>query len=184
MVDMAREEHLIRTRTSLALVVVLVCFAAGHLLLPRAFVFPGDVANRLAFAAQAAAFVLSCLLVAIGMVSTGRRRSRDDIAGAAAGPPSPVLATKVAFLQNTLEQSVLACGAFLAFAAVVDGAWLALLPVAAVLFCVGRVLFYRGYPSGAGGRAFGMALTLLPGALLLLAVLVVVVLRMAASVLA
>lgn len=146
MVDMAREEHLVRTRTTLALMVALACFSAGHLLLPRVFPFPGDVAQRLALAVQAAAFMLSCLLVAVGMVSIGRRCSRGDIAGAAAGPPSPAIAVKVAFQQNTLEQSVLACGAFLSFAAVAEGAWLALLPVAAAVFCGRRLLFFGDTP--------------------------------------
>jgi hypothetical protein len=168
MMDLAREEHLIRIRSTLALIVVLAGFAAGYALLPRVFAFPDALSARLALAAQSGAFVLLCLLVAVGMVSTGRRRSADDIGGAAGAPPGPALAVKAAFLQNTLEQSVLACGAFLAFAAAVGGAWLALLPVAAVLFCVGRVSFYAGYPAGAGARAFGMALTLLPGASLLL----------------
>jgi hypothetical protein len=168
MVDLAREERLIRVRSTLALAIVLAGFALGHLLLPRVFTFPEALAERLAMAAQAGAFVLLCLLVAVGMVSFGRRRSPDDIGGAAAGPPSPALAVKAAFLQNTLEQSVLACGAFFAFAAVATGAALALLPVAALLFCLGRALFWRGYPAGAGARALGMALTLLPGALLLL----------------
>ena len=31
-----------------------------------------------------------------------------------------------------------------------------------ILFAVGRVAFLRGYPGGAGTRAFGMALTALP----------------------
>ncbi len=167
MVDIDREEHLIRVRTSAALVLTLGCFGLGHLALPRYFAFPGPLADRLAFAAQANAFILLCLLVGIGLVSIGRRRSPADIGGAAAGPPSPRLAIKSAFLQNTLEQAVLTWGAFFAFAAVVDGALLALVPVSVVLFCGGRVLFYRGYPSGAGARAFGMALTLLPGTLLL-----------------
>lgn len=184
MVDMTREEHLIRVRSTLALAVVLAGFAAGYALLPRVFAFPEALSARLALAAQSGAFVLLCLLVAVGLVSHGRRKSPDDIAGAAAASPSRVLAVKAAFLQNTLEQSVLACGAFLAFAAVGDGAWLALLPVAAVLFCLGRALFYAGYPGGAGARAFGMALTLLPGALLLLFSAVVAVWRVVDAILA
>lgn len=168
MVDLAREERLIRVRTTLALAIVLACFALGYVLLPRVFAFPESLAGRMAMAAQAGAFVLLCLLVAVGMVSFGRRQSADDIGGAAAGPPSPALAVKAAFLQNTLEQAVLAGGAFFAFAAVATGADMALLPVAAMLFCTGRVLFWLGYPRGAGARAPGMAMTLLPGALLLL----------------
>jgi hypothetical protein len=78
------------------------------------------------------------LMVAILMVSTGRRFSAADIGGQAAGPPSEKLAIKAAFLQNTLEQAVIAAGFFFALAAVADGAWLALLPVSAALFVVGK----------------------------------------------
>lgn len=43
--------------------------------------------------------------------------------------------------------------------------WLALLPVAAGLFVVELVLFYRGYPRGAQGRSLGVGLTMIPAAL-------------------
>lgn len=178
MVDMAREEHLIRVRTSLALAVTFACFALARLALPRWYAFPETLPERFALAAQAGAFFLLCVLLGVGMVSFGRRRSPEDIGGAAAGPPSPRLAVKSAFLQNTLEQAVIAGGACFAFAAVTGGDWLALVPASVALFCVGRLLFYRGYPAGAGGRAFGMALTLLPGALLLLHAVVVIAWRL------
>ena len=101
------------------------------------------------------------------MVSTARRTSPEDIGGAAAGPPSEKLAIKAAFLQNTLEQSVVAIVTIIAFATLVTGSGLALVPAAVIMFVIGRVLFYRGYPGGAGARAFGMGLTLMPSALLL-----------------
>lgn len=168
MVDMDKEERLIRWRTAIALVMTLAAFGAGFLVLPQFYQFPFQTSARLALAAQAGAFVLFCLLVAVMMVSLGRRQSADDIGGAANGPPSPQLAVRAAFLQNTLEQAVLTCGAMLAFAAIAEGEWLALLPVTTILFGIGRVLFYQGYAKGACGRALGMGLTLLPGALLLL----------------
>ena len=167
MVDMAREERGIRRGTSAAFIVVLSGFAGGYGLLPRLFGFPEQLAERLAFAALCAGPVALVLLVAVFMVSTTRRFSPEDIGGAAAGPPSPRLALKAAFLQNTLEQAVITCIAMLAFAAVFAGAWLALVAVTSGLFVLGRVLFYRGYPGGAGARALGMGLTLLPGTLLL-----------------
>ena len=171
MVDMAREERGIRRGTSAAFIVVLSGFAGGYGLLPRLFGFPEQLAERLAFAALCAGPVALVLLVAVFMVSTTRRFSPEDIGGAAAGPPSPRLALKAAFLQNTLEQAVITCIAMLAFAAVFAGAWLALVAVTSGLFVLGRVLFYRGYPGGASARAFGMGLTLLPGSILLVVAL-------------
>lgn len=84
-----------------------------------------------------------------------------DIGGAAQGAPSPALAVKVAFLQNTLEQSFLGVGAHLLLGSVAEGRWLGLLIVSPVLFAIGRVSFYRCYSRGAGARAFGMATTAL-----------------------
>jgi hypothetical protein len=119
----------------------------------------------MAFAAAFWAAPCLVLLVAIMMVSTTRRFSPEDIGGQAAGPPSDRLAIRAAFLQDTLEQTVLAGGFYLALSAVAGGAWLALIPASVGLFVVGRVLFYARYHLGAHGRSLGMALTMMPSVL-------------------
>ncbi|MCC5962753.1 MAG: MAPEG family protein [Rhodobacteraceae bacterium] len=164
-VDMAAEERAIRRDTTIATIVTLAGFTAAFWLGPALADLPVEVADQLAFAALCVAVPGVVLLVAIMMVSTTRRFSPEDIGGQAAGPPSDRLAIKAAFLQNTLEQTVLATGFYFALAAVAGGAWLALLPVAAGLFVVGRVLFYIGYRGGAQGRSLGMGLTMMPAAL-------------------
>jgi uncharacterized membrane protein len=164
-IDMAAEESAIRRDTSIATAMTLAGFATAFWLGPGLADLPEDVADRMAFAAMVFAVPGFVLLVAIVMVSTTRRFSAEDIGGQAAGPPSEWLAIKAAFLQNTLEQTVLAAGFYFALAAVAEGAWLALLPVAAGLFVIGRVLFYLGYPRGAQGRSLGMGLTMMPAAL-------------------
>jgi hypothetical protein len=68
-----------------------------------------------------------------------------------------------AFLQNTLEQAFITVVAILALATVGGEAALAYVIATVVLFSLGRVTFLRGYPHGAGGRAFGIAMTVLPG---------------------
>lgn len=161
-VDMAAEERAIRRDTSIALVLTVAAFLAAFRFLPAAVELPEDRADALGFAALAWAVPAFVLMVAILMVSTGRRLSAADIGGQAAGPPSEKLAVKSAFLQNTLEQTVLAAGFYFALAAVAGGAWLALLPVAAAFFVIGRALFYLGYERGAQGRSLGMSLTMLP----------------------
>jgi uncharacterized membrane protein YecN with MAPEG domain len=50
-----------------------------------------------------------------------------------------------------------------------------LVPMAALLFVVGRISFFAGYAHGAPSRAFGFALTFYPTALMLVATLVVAV---------
>jgi uncharacterized membrane protein YecN with MAPEG domain len=171
-IDMAEAERAIRRAGTIALFVTLAAAAAGYLLLPRLFEFPTQLAERLAFAVQASALVLFVVLVAVGMVSTARRKSPEDIGGSAAGPPSEGLAIYAAFLQNTLEQAVLAVGLYLAMATLVQGPWLSLIVVGVVLFVIGRVAFLRGYPKGARGRALGMTLTMMPTILGYVAVIV------------
>lgn len=163
-IDMAAEERAIRRDTTIALAVTAAAFLGAYRLLPGLVDMPSGPAEQLGFAALCWAVPCLVLMAAILMVSTGRRFSAADIGGQAAGPPSERLAIKAAFLQNTLEQTVLAAGFFFALAAISGGAWLALLPAAALLFVLGRVLFYLGYERGAKGRSLGMALTMLPSA--------------------
>lgn len=159
---MARAERAIRRAGLLALAATVLAGIAGLALLPLAFAFPTGLPERLAFAVQASAFVLVWVLAGVLMVSTARRRSPEDIGGSAAGPPSARLAIRVAFLQNTLEQAVLAVGLYLAVATLDGGRWLPLIVAAVGLFALGRVLFLRGYARGVTGRALGMALTMMP----------------------
>jgi len=176
-IDMARAEAHIRVTGTLSLVLFVVVAGLIQLGLSPLVTFPEALAERLAFAARTSAVVLFCVVVAIGMVSTGRRRSPEDIGGAAAGPPSDRLAIRAAFLQNTLEQAVVAVGFYFAFATLASGAWLSVLPVSAAFFLIGRVLFLKGYAKGVEGRAWGMSLTMIPVILGYPVVFVLTVLR-------
>jgi hypothetical protein len=164
-IDMVAAERAIRRDTTLATVVALAGYGTAYWILPTITTLPTAPSERLSFAALCWAVPCFVLLVAILMVSTARRFSPEDIGGQAAGPPSDRLAIKAAFLQNTLEQTVLAAGFYFALAAVAGGPWLSLLPVAATLFILGRVLFYIGYDRGVEGRALGMGLTMMPSVL-------------------
>lgn len=177
-IDMAAEERAIRRAGWVALPIVAATSLAGHALLPMMFAFPVDLADRLAFGLRALLFVWLWVLVGVLMVSTGRRHSAEDIGGSAAGPPSARLRIRCAFLQNTLEQAVLAAGAHLALVTLVAGDALALVVVAVVLFALGRISFLRGYARGAGGRALGMMLTMLPTMLVYVLALGLVLARM------
>ncbi len=161
-VNLDDEERAIQRAGTIAFVANVVAFVGAYYGLNYVVDFPTGLSERLAFAAIASVFVLVWVLIGVMMVSTGRRQSAEDIGGSAAGPPSDQLAIKAAFLQNTLEQAVLSVGFFAGLAALAGGPWLALICVAVVFFAVGRILFYRGYPEGAKGRALGMTLTMLP----------------------
>ncbi|EGF93867.1 ribosomal protein L11 [Asticcacaulis biprosthecium C19] len=99
------------------------------------------------------------------MVAHGRRHSPADINGAAFAPPSPKIAIAVAFLQNTLEQAMVAVFVNLALLLTVRDVAVPFVLCAVALFSIGRITFILGYGKGAGGRAFGMVLTVLPSLL-------------------
>ena len=160
--DLAVEQRKIRRAALLAVPFCAAMLAAGYFILPRYAPFPTILAERIAFAIRADTFVLLWVFVGVGMVSRTRRHSAQDIGGALSGPPSQRLAMQLAFLQNTLEQAVMAIGVHLALATQLSGPPLALIVAAVVMFGIGRVTFLIGYPKGAGSRAFGMITTVLP----------------------
>lgn len=130
--------------------------------LPQQFEFPAQMGERLAFAARASLLIVIWVLIGVGTIARLRRKTPQDNAGSAYGPPSEQLRVPLAFLQNTLEQAVLAAFAILALATVEGEAPLAYVVAMVALFAVGRITFRRGYPRGAPGRAFGIVTTLLP----------------------
>lgn len=134
----------------------------GYLVLPGLLQFPIGLPERLVFTLRADLFVFVWVLVGVHLVSRGRYHSAADIGGSGSGPPSPKIAAKVAFLQNTLEQAFMAIGVHLVLATLLPGPAMSLIGVAVFLFGIGRISFYIGYPHGAGGRAFGMVTTVLP----------------------
>lgn len=139
----------------------LVLLGSYHLL-PRYFSFPMDFAGALKLALRANLLLFLWVVFGVRMVARGRFVSAADNRGSAYSRPSPHIAVPVAFLQNTLEQAVIAAGAYLALATFLTGPALALIPGGVLLFAIGRLSFLKGYPRGAGARAFGMVTTALP----------------------
>ncbi|WP_242482515.1 MAPEG family protein [Thiocystis violacea] len=73
-------------------------------------------------------------------------------------------------LQNTLEQFSIALIAYLSWAVAMPAAWMSVIPLAAMTFAIGRILFFAGYKKGAPSRALGFTLTFYPSVLMLLGV--------------
>lgn len=136
--------------------------AAGYALLPRVFSFPQDFEGALKLTLQVDLLVTLWVVIAVRWVARIRFRSAEDMPGAAFAKPSRTIAIPAAFLQNTLEQAVIAVAAHLALATLLIGPQLALIPTAALLFAIGRAAFLAGYAKGAGARAFGMVVTSAP----------------------
>lgn len=180
-IDLKLEVRKIRRAAAWSAGFCLLSAVAGYWLVSRVMSIPEGLAARMAFVLRADLFLIVWVILGIGLVSRGRRRSAADINGAAYAPPSPAIAIHVAFLQNTLEQTIAAVFVHLALSTLIAGPWLALIPVAVFLFSVGRITFLRGYPQGAGARAFGMVTTALPTIIGLVAALVLMVFRLTSS---
>ena len=161
-VDIPTEQRRIRQQAVRSFLLCAVFLGAAIYWLPQWADFPNETGSRIAFALRADIFVTVWVLIAVRLVSRIRFVSAEDNAGAAYSPPSPRLAVRAAFLQNTLEQAFIATVAYLALATVEGEAPLAFIIASVVLFTVGRLTFLRGYPGGAGARAFGMVTTTLP----------------------
>jgi hypothetical protein len=180
MIDLKLEQRKIRSAVLRAFLLCVLIFGLAHRYLPQLVGLPGDtLEQRLAFWAGSSLFLLVWVLVGVGMVSTGRRRSVEDIRGSAYAPPSPRIAVAVAFLQNTLEQTFIAVVAQLALILLLEEQALPLVAASTVLFAIGRVTFLRGYPQGAGARAFGMGLTALTSLFAFVVSVVTIVARLA-----
>ena len=92
---MDRIEHHIRITGSIAMGAFLAVGALAWHLLPLWLTMPSTFEESLRFSIQWSLPILLCLLTAIAMVSTGRRRSAQDVAGSAAGAPSATIAIRV-----------------------------------------------------------------------------------------
>lgn len=125
-----------------------------------------DFAARLAFALRWDLLPVGALLLTVGALARRRFFNPEDIDGGGLTPGTQAARVHQAVLQNTLEQVALALPVHLVWAATMPLRHLAALPVAAVLFGLGRALFWRGYAGGAPARAVGFGLTFYPTVLL------------------
>jgi hypothetical protein len=160
--DLDAEIARVRRQAALSFLFCAPVLGAAVWWLPQQLEFPDEMDERLAFAARASLLIMIWVLYGVGVIARLRRKSAQDTAGSAYGPPTERLRVPLAFLQNTLEQAVLATFAILALATIDGEGPLAFIVGMVVLFAIGRLTFLRGYPRGSPGRAFGMVTTMLP----------------------
>ena len=87
---------------------------------------------------------------------------------------TPEATVRQSIIQNTLEQALLAVVVYLCCAVKLPHERLFALPMAALMFLVGRIAFVVGYKHSSPGRCFGFTLTAMPTILLLAEVLLIV----------
>src|SRR3990170_5790080 len=148
------------------------------LLLPLNILPADEPGARIAWALKWALLPILTLMISIMRVANHRFSSPEDIDGSGLTDGTPHVCVLRAILQNTLEQAVLAVAAYAIWAAAMPYVWLRAIPIAALLFVAGRVLFARGYAQGAPGRATGFGLTAYPTFGMLVTVAIVLALRL------
>ena len=134
-------------------------------------VFIGAYANPFGFAESSSQAdrlgiaILSCIIptvflaFSIGRLAKYRFFSPEDIDGGGLTQGTNRANILQSILQNTLEQTLLATLVYLVWSVVMPATWLSVVPIAAVCFGIGRLLFTIGYAHGAPSRALGFALT-------------------------
>lgn len=156
----SKQKAVLRSVTLAAIVVVAglaLSFAIPLRVLPK-----DDAGARMVWALQWALLPLLVLMVMVMRVANHRFLTPEDIDGSGLTVGSPRVHLLRAVLQNTLEQAVLAVGTYLAAAVVLPHDRLSIIPAAALLFVLGRILFAAGYERGAEGRGLGFGLTAYP----------------------
>jgi len=149
------------------------------LLIPLRALPTDEPAARIAWVSQWALLPILTLMISIMRVANYRFSSPDDIDGSGLTAGSERVLVLRAILQNTLEQAVLTVAAYLIWATVMPHGWLRAIPIAALLFVTGRILFARGYERGAPVRATGFGLTAYPTFGMLVTAAIVLALRAA-----
>jgi len=127
-------------------------------------------APALAHALKWDVLLVVSLTVNIGLLARHRFFTPEDIDGGGLTKGTPHAQVLQSTLQNTLEQTVLGLSIHTIWAVAMPQSWQAAVPAAAILFLVGRVLFWRGYAHGASARALGFALTFYPSVAMLILV--------------
>ena len=102
------------------------------------------------------------LAISIGRVAKHRFFSPEDIDGSALSTGTPQVLVLQSLLQNTFEQTLLAFLTYCAWAVIMPATCLSVIPLAALTFGLGRILFFTGYKNGAPARAIGFTLSFYP----------------------
>nr|WP_297459154.1 MAPEG family protein [uncultured Halomonas sp.] len=145
---------------SLGIFLTLLIAMLGIWLLPD-IAGPFDNASRLALAAKC--LVAPAIMMLLGVIVVGLTRLGSDMLDPTrVNASTQGMRVSLRYLGNTHEQLTLYIANSLALAVLLPAAWLKIVPLYALMFCLGRVLFWVGYRLDPLYRAPGFALTILP----------------------
>jgi hypothetical protein len=126
--------------------------------------------DRLSIAVSSCVIPTVFLGASIGRLAKHRFFTPEDIDGGGLSTGTQQANVLQSLLQNTIEQSLLATLVYFAWSIVMPATWLSVVPIAALSFGVGRLLFFRGYKGGAASRAIGFTLSFYPSIIMLIGI--------------
>jgi len=138
---------------------------------PGGLIPAGGVGERLVATLKWDVLLAVCFVLAIGRLAQHRFFTPADIDGSGLTSGTDRARVMQAVVQNTLEQTLIAVLAHLVWTAATPAGWYAAVPVAVLLFVVGRISFAAGYAGGAPARAYGFGQTFYPSVMLILGAL-------------
>jgi hypothetical protein len=126
------------------------------------------VTERLTIAIQSLLLPVVFLVISVGRLAKHRFFTPEDIDSDGYSQDTERAMILQSILQNTLEQFCIASTVYLAWAVIMPADTASVIPLAAVAFSIGRILFFAGYSRGAASRAFGFTLTFYPSVVMLI----------------
>lgn len=143
------------------------------------FAYPASLtlSDKFSVAFSSCTIPLLFLAIAIGRLAKHRFLTPADIDGGGLSVGSEQARVLQSLLQNTVEQTLFASLVYCAWAAVMPATFLSTVPIAALAFALGRILFFAGYKKGAPSRAIGFTLSFYPSMVMLLAVITTLIWR-------
>jgi uncharacterized membrane protein YecN with MAPEG domain len=165
--DLKAKQHSIVRAAIVSLVLLASIYGTVYSLQPR-LLMPAKIPNRSEFESRLsmARWMLPLviqMLYCVHVVAAKRAYKAEWIDGSAFETKlTEDMKISIAILQNTVEQTVIFVLAHMICIVTMPTKMLCLIPISAISFLVGRVLFARGYSQGAPGRALGFLLTIYP----------------------
>lgn len=126
--------------------------------------------DRLSFAIQYLLLPAAFLVISVGRLAKHRFFTPEDIDGGGYSQDTERAMILQSILQNTLEQFCIASVVYLAWVVIMPADTGSVIPLAAIAFSIGRILFFVGYSKGAAARALGFTLTFYPSVVMLMSI--------------
>jgi len=108
-----------------------------------------------------------CLFIPIARLTKHRFLTAEDFDGGSVTKGSMKVKRLQFKLQSTFEQAILALFVYCAWIVIMPAEWIGVIPIMAILFLCGRILFFLSYEQGTISKTLGLALSFYPTSFML-----------------